>query len=40
MVADTVIESRSMALEGADQETVSFGGDAAETEAGAVPARA
>jgi small subunit ribosomal protein S2 len=40
MVADTVIESRSMALEGADQETVSFGGDAAETEVGAVPARA
>src|SRR5439155_1045471 len=35
MVADTVIESRSIALEGADQETVSFGGDAAEVEAGA-----
>ncbi len=27
LVADTVIEARSQALEGADQETVSYGGD-------------
>jgi len=40
MVADTVLESRAMAREGADQETVSFGGDPAELEAGAAPARA
>ena len=40
MVADTVIESRAMVREGADQETVSFGGDSAEVEAGAAPARA
>jgi small subunit ribosomal protein S2 len=40
MVADTVIESRAMIREGADQETVSFGGDSAEVEAGAAPARA
>ena len=40
MVADTVLESRTIALEGADQETVSFGGDAAEAEVGGVPARA
>jgi hypothetical protein len=40
MVADTVIESRAMVREGADQETVSFGGDAVEVEAGAAPARA
>ena len=40
MVADTVIESRNMVREGADQETVSFGGDSAEVEAGAAPARA
>ena len=39
MVADTVIESRAMIREGADQETVSFGGEA-EVEAGAAPARA
>jgi len=39
MVADTVIESRTTLLEGADQETVSFGGDAAEVEAGAASAR-
>jgi small subunit ribosomal protein S2 len=32
MVADTVIESRAFALEGSEQETVSFGGDAAEAE--------
>jgi small subunit ribosomal protein S2 len=40
MVADAVLEARSMAREGADQETVSFGGDSAETEAGVAPARA
>jgi small subunit ribosomal protein S2 len=40
MVADTVIESRNMIREGADQETVSYGGDSAEVEAGAAPARA
>jgi len=40
MVADTVLESRAMAREGADQEAVSFGGDPAELEAGAAPARA
>jgi len=38
MVANSVLEARSMALEGADQETVSFGGDS--TEAEPVPARA
>jgi len=37
-VADSIAEARSMALEGADQETVSFGGDGSETEA--EPARA
>ena len=35
MVADTVLEARSMSREGADQATVSFGGDAAEAEAAA-----
>ena len=40
LVADTVIESRALAREGADQETVSFGGDAADVEAGVAPARA
>jgi len=42
MVADSVLEARSMAREGADQETVSYGGDSteAEAEAGAAPARA
>ena len=40
MVADTVIESRAMIREGSDQETVSFGGDSTEVEAGAAPARA
>ena len=40
MVANAVLEARSMALEGADQETVSFGGDSAEAEVGAAPARA
>ncbi len=33
MVADTVLEARSFALEGADQETVSFGGEESEGEA-------
>ena len=37
-VADSIAEARSMALEGADQETVSYGGDGSETEA--EPARA
>ncbi len=32
LVADAVAEARSMALEGADQETVSYGGDASEAE--------
>jgi small subunit ribosomal protein S2 len=32
-VADSIAEARSMALEGADQETVSYGGDGSETEA-------
>ena len=40
MVASSVLEARSMALEGADQETVSFGGDSAEAEAGVAPAQA
>ncbi|MFM8559165.1 MAG: 30S ribosomal protein S2, partial [bacterium] len=35
MVADTILEARSMSREGADQETVSFGGDSAEAEASA-----
>ena len=39
-VADSIAEARSMALEGADQETVSFGGDASESETEAAPARA
>jgi small subunit ribosomal protein S2 len=39
LVADTVIEARSTALEGTDQETVSFGGDAAEAEGEAHAAR-
>ena len=33
MVADTILETRAYALEGADQETVSFGGEEAEGEA-------
>jgi small subunit ribosomal protein S2 len=33
MVADTILETRAVALEGADQETVSFGGEEAESEA-------
>jgi small subunit ribosomal protein S2 len=32
MVSNTVMEARSVALEGGDQETVSFGGDAVEAE--------
>jgi small subunit ribosomal protein S2 len=32
MLSDTVLEARAYALEGSDQETVSFGGDAVETE--------
>jgi small subunit ribosomal protein S2 len=32
MVADTILETRAVALEGADQETVSFGGEEAEGE--------
>ena len=40
LVADAVLEARAMAHEGADQQTVSFGGDAAEAEAGAAPATA
>jgi len=39
-VADSIAEARSMALEGADQETVSFGGDASEAHSEAAPARA
>jgi len=35
MVADSVIEARTTTLEGRDQETVSFGGEGAESEAGA-----
>ncbi|HEV2105109.1 MAG TPA: 30S ribosomal protein S2 [Candidatus Eisenbacteria bacterium] len=34
LVADTILEAHSIALEGGDQETVSFGGDASEAEAG------
>jgi small subunit ribosomal protein S2 len=33
MVADTILETRAVALEGADQETVSFGGEESEGEA-------
>jgi hypothetical protein len=32
MVADTIIESRAYALEGGEQETVSYGGEGSETE--------
>ena len=39
MVADSIAEARNMALEGADQETVSFGGDAGEAETAAPAAR-
>ena len=37
LVADTVLEARSTALEGRDQETVSFGGEGAEAESEAAP---
>jgi small subunit ribosomal protein S2 len=37
LVADTVIEARSTALEGRDQETVSFGGEGVESESEAAP---
>ncbi len=37
-VADSIAEARSMALEGADQETVSYGGDESETDAAAARA--
>ncbi len=39
-VADAIAEARAMALEGADQETVSYGGDAGESEDAAAPASA
>ncbi len=39
MVSDTVLESKAFALEGAEQETVSFGGDAADSESEARAAR-
>ena len=39
MVADTILEARSFALEGADQETVSFGGEEAEGEAASATVR-
>jgi small subunit ribosomal protein S2 len=39
-VAATIAEARSIVLEGADQETVSFGGDAGEAAPEAAPARA
>ncbi|HEY6866526.1 MAG TPA: 30S ribosomal protein S2 [Candidatus Eisenbacteria bacterium] len=38
MVADTVLEARSTALEGGDQETVSFGGEGIEAEGETHPA--
>ena len=38
MVADTILESRSMVLEGQDQATVSYGGDASEAEGAKAPA--
>ena len=37
MVADTIIEARSTALEGRDQETVSFGGEGADAESEPTP---
>ena len=37
LVADTVLEARSTALEGRDQETVSFGGEGVEAESEAAP---
>jgi len=38
MVADTVIEAKATALEGRDQETVSFGGEGLESETEPTPA--
>ena len=38
MVASTVIESRAMALEGGDQQTVSYGGEEVEAEGATHPA--
>jgi small subunit ribosomal protein S2 len=38
MVADTVIESKATALEGREQETVSFGGEGLESETESAPA--
>jgi small subunit ribosomal protein S2 len=35
MVADSILEARNTTLEGRDQETVSFGGEGADAEAGA-----
>ena len=37
LVAETVLQARSTALEGRDQETVSFGGDGVETEGEPTP---
>ena len=37
-VADTILEARSMALEGGQQETVSFGGEGVEHEGETSPA--
>lgn len=39
-VADAIADARNMVAEGADQATVSFGGDAGESEQQAAPARA
>ena len=39
-VADAIAEARAMALEGADQETVSYGGDSGESADAAAPASA
>ena len=38
MVSDTVLEARNVALEGGDQQTVSFGGEGAEAEGETHPA--
>ena len=38
LVADTVIQGKATALEGRDQETVSFGGEGVESEVEAAPA--
>jgi small subunit ribosomal protein S2 len=37
-VSDTILEARSMALEGGQQETVSFGGEGVEHEGETSPA--